>query len=169
MDVLMAGSDLPVGQVAKTAGIPKSGLSGILYDMGYACPPGLDLNTTLPTPSLYGLPKIALIRRGGATEETACTFRAKLLAAEADGAVAAVIYNGPGQSAIDGATAAINASDTPVAIPGLILSNDDGTMLKTFLRQANNTASPERFNRVRVHLSSDQRMPVLYYTVGYTL
>ncbi|KAF9990475.1 E3 ubiquitin-protein ligase rnf13 [Mortierella antarctica] len=130
--------------------------------MGYACQPGFDANTTLPTPNFYGLPKVALIRRGGPTESTACTFRAKLLRAEEDGAIAAIIYNGPGQSVINGATAAINSDDPVVGIPGVIISYDDGSLFRSRLQISNDSSSPDHFTRVRVHLSSDTRMPVVW-------
>ncbi|KAF9957408.1 hypothetical protein BGZ70_009525, partial [Mortierella alpina] len=130
--------------------------------MGYACQPGFNANTTLPMPNLYGLPKVALIRRGGPTESTACTFRAKILRAEEDGAIAAIIYNGPGQSVIDGATAAVNPDAPVVSIPGVIISYDDGSLFRSRLQISNDSASPDHFNRVRVQLSSETRMPVVW-------
>ncbi|KAG9326597.1 hypothetical protein KVV02_001524 [Mortierella alpina] len=161
-EIIIGTSDMPVGTIAQTATITKSGLTGLLYDMGYACQPGFNANTTLPTPNFYGLPKVALIRRGGPTESTACTFRAKLLRAEEDGAIAAIIYNGPGQSVINGATAAINSDDPVVGIPGVIISYDDGSLFRSRLQISNDSSSPDHLTRVRVHLSSDTRMPVVW-------
>ncbi|KAF9104213.1 E3 ubiquitin-protein ligase rnf13 [Mortierella sp. GBA35] len=162
LDVVMEGSDLPVALIARTADIPNSGLSGLLYDMGYACQPGIDPNTTLLTPYLFGLNKIALIRRGGPTEDTSCTFRQKLLNAMSDGAVAAIISNGQEQSAITGATAAIYPNDFPLDILGLIVSYDTATMLKAYLRQSTDPADTRYYNRVRVDVAPDQQMPVIW-------
>ena len=130
--------------------------------MGYACQPGIDLNTTLPIPTLFGLDKIALIRRGGPTENTSCTFRQKLLNAMSDGAVAAIIYNGQGQSAITGATAAIYPNDPSLGILGLIVSYDTGTMLKAYLRQSTDPADAGYYHRVRINVTPDQRMPAIW-------
>ncbi|KAF9151593.1 hypothetical protein BG015_006449 [Linnemannia schmuckeri] len=162
LDLVMAGDDLPVALIAKTADIPKNRLSGLLYDMGYACQPGIDLNTTLPTPELFGLDKIALIRRGGPTNDYNCTFRQKLLNAMSNGAVAAIVYNGPGQSAISGATAAIYPNDPPLDILGLVVSYDTGTMLKAYLRTSNDSSSVSYYDRVRMEVTPDQRMPVIW-------
>ncbi|KAG0261012.1 E3 ubiquitin-protein ligase rnf13 [Mortierella polycephala] len=162
MDILLAGSELTIGLIAKTASIPKDGLSGILYDMGYACQPGFDPNTTLPKPSFNGLPKLALISRGGPTEEATCTFRVKLLNAIADGAIAAIIFNSAGQAAIDGATAGADPADAPVGIPGIFISYEDGSMLRAYLQQSSNSASSEYFNRVRVNISRETGIPVVW-------
>ncbi|KAK5822733.1 hypothetical protein F5H01DRAFT_336380 [Linnemannia elongata] len=162
LDLVMAGDDLPVALIAKTANIPKDGLFGLLYDMGYACQPGIDLNTTLPTPELFGLDKIALIRRGGPTNDTSCTFRQKLLNAISNGAVAAIVYNGPGQSAISGATAAIYPNDPSLDILGLVVSYDTGTMLKAYLRTSNDSSTVSYYDRVRIEVTPDQRMPVIW-------
>ncbi|KAF9575669.1 hypothetical protein EC968_002232 [Mortierella alpina] len=195
-EVIIGANDMPVGTIAQTATITKSGLKarrrfcllwqkdfsitthlsdvanslsytntsiqGLLYDMGYACEPGFNANTTLPTPNFYGLPKVALIRRGGPTESTACTFRAKILRAEEDGAIAAIIYNGPGQSVIDGATAAVSSDDAAVGIPGVIISYEDGSIFRSRLQISNDSSNPDHFSRVRVHLTSETRMPVVW-------
>ncbi|KAF9123688.1 hypothetical protein BGW39_008777 [Mortierella sp. 14UC] len=162
LDPIIRGDDLPVALIAKTAPIPKNGLAGLLYDMGYACQPGIDLNTTLPTPELFGLEKIALIRRGGPIEDISCTFRQKLLNAMSDGAIAAIIYNGQGQSTISGATAALYPNDIPLDILGLIVSYDTGTMLKAYLRQSNDPSNQEYYDRVRIEATPDQHMPVIW-------
>ncbi|KAK3837541.1 MAG: hypothetical protein J3R72DRAFT_476816 [Linnemannia gamsii] len=162
LDLVMSGDDLPVALIAKTAPIPKNGLTGLLYDMGYACQPGIDPNTTLPTPDLYGLDKVALIRRGGPTEDSSCTFRQKLLSAMNDGAVAAIIYNGQGQSTISGATAALYPNDLPLDILGLIVPYETGSMLKAYLRQSTDPSNQEYYDRVRIMVTPDQRMPVIW-------
>jgi len=130
--------------------------------MGYACQPGFDPNTTLPTPNLYGLEKIALIKRGGPTDDTTCTFRQKLLNAMSDGAAAAIIYNGQGEAAIAGATAAVNPNDPAVDIIGLIVSYDTGSMLKAYLRHSNDSSNPGYYDRVRIEVNPDQRMPIIW-------
>lgn len=130
--------------------------------MGYACQPDIDLNTTLPTPDLFGLNKIALIRRGGPTQDANCTFRQKLLNAMSNGAIAAIIYNGQGQPAISGATAATYPDDPPLDILGLLLSYDTGTMLKTYLLTSNDSSSVSYYDRVRMEVAPDQRMPVVW-------
>ncbi|KAG0274773.1 hypothetical protein BGZ95_009482 [Linnemannia exigua] len=162
LDLVMSGDDLPVALIAKTAPIPKNGLAGLLYDMGYACQSSIDPNSTLPTPELYGLDKIALIRRGGPTENTSCTFRQKLLNAMSDGAIAAIIYNGQGQSAISGATAALYPSDLPLDILGLIVPYEVGSMLKAYLRQSTDPSNQGYYDRVRIVVTPDQRMPVIW-------
>ncbi|KAG0046986.1 E3 ubiquitin-protein ligase rnf13 [Gryganskiella cystojenkinii] len=171
LDIVMAGSDLPAGMIAKTASLPKNGVSGLLFDMGYACTTEFNPNTTLPTPDLFGLPKIALIRRGGPTDTGACTFRAKMLQALQADCIAALIYNSPGTNVLDSATAAINSSDSTIGIPGLIITYDSGTLLRNFLlqqqqQQSNGTTSANgtlsSFNRVRMNLAPEQRMPIVW-------
>ncbi|KAG0295159.1 hypothetical protein BGZ96_012447 [Linnemannia gamsii] len=162
LDLVMAGESLPVAIIANTVDIPNNGLSGLLYDMGYACQPSIDLNTTLPTPDLFGLDKIALIKRGGPTLETNCTFREKLLNAMSNGAVAAIIYNGQGQPAISGTSAAIYPDDPPLEILGLLVSYETGTMLKSYLRTSNDSSSVSYYDRVRMEVTPDQRMPVIW-------
>lgn len=78
--------------------------------------------------------------------------------------VGALIYNNPGTTALDSATAAVNASDPTVGIPGLIISYEAGTMLRTFLQQQQSDPSTNisSFNRVRMNLAPEQRMPVIW-------
>lgn len=135
---------------------------GLLYDMGYGCQQGFNPNTTLRTPNLFGFPKIALIRRGGPTEGEGCKFRQKLVIAEGDGAIAALIYNNPGTTSLDGATAALSDTDPPVGIPGLLIGYDSGINLRAFLQQMNASISPENANRLRIGLLPDLRMPAIW-------
>lgn len=130
--------------------------------MGYGCQQGFNANTTLRTPNLFGFPKIALIRRGGSTESEACTFRQKLVIAQSEGAIAALIYNYPGATSLDGATAALSEADPPIGIPGLMIGYDSGINLRTFLLQMNTSISPENSYRVRMGLWPDQRMPFIW-------
>ncbi|KAF9215725.1 E3 ubiquitin-protein ligase rnf13 [Podila verticillata] len=160
--VAMQGDDIPTGIIAGTASIPKGGMLGLLYDLGFACQQGFNANTTLPTPNLFGFSKIALIRRGGPTESEVCTFRQKLIIAQSDGAIAALIYNKPGATSLDGATAALSEADSPVGIPGLMIGYDSGINLRTLLQQMNTSSSPENANRMRIGLWPDQRMPVIW-------
>ncbi|GJJ75272.1 hypothetical protein EMPS_07630 [Entomortierella parvispora] len=164
LDLVTVGSELPAGIIAKTANLPQNGVSGLLVDMGYGCTPGYNSNTTLPTPELYGLPKIALIRRGGPVDTGTCTFRAKMLQALQADCIGALIYNNPGSTALDSATAAVNATDSTIGIPGMIISYDAGAMLRTFLQQQLNTPATNisSFNRVRINLAPEQRLPVVW-------
>ncbi|KAG0094099.1 hypothetical protein BGZ93_006127 [Podila epicladia] len=160
--VAMQGTSIPTGVIARTASVPKEGMLGLLYDMGYGCQQGFNANTTLRTPNLFGFPKIALIRRGGPTEGESCKFREKLVNAESNGAIAALIYNNPGTTSLDGATAALSDTDPPVGIPGLLIGYDSGINLRAFLQQMNASISPENFNRLRIGLSPDMRMPAIW-------
>ncbi|KAG0360618.1 hypothetical protein BG005_010315 [Podila minutissima] len=160
--VAMQGTSIPTGVIARTASVPKEGMLGLLYDMGYGCQQGFNPNTTLRTPNLFGFPKIALIRRGGPTEGEGCKFRQKLVIAEGDGAIAALIYNNPGTTSLDGATAALSDTDPPVGIPGLLIGYDSGINLRAFLQQMNASISPENANRLRIGLLPDLRMPAIW-------
>ncbi|KAG0016189.1 hypothetical protein BGZ80_009378 [Entomortierella chlamydospora] len=161
-DTIAPGSNIPAGIISQTGTIPKGGLSGVLFDMGYACTSGFDANNTLPPPDFYGLPRIALIQRGGPTQDDACTFRTKLLNAIANNSIGAIIYTYQGVTVIDGATAALNSTDTPVAIPGMMITYDDGIMLRDMLAQTQDSGSVDFYNRVRVNMSMDQKMPIVW-------
>ncbi|KAG0363034.1 hypothetical protein BGZ54_008373, partial [Gamsiella multidivaricata] len=160
--MIVGGANILAGIISQTGTIPKGGFSAILFDMGYACTPGFDPNNTLPPPEFYGLPRIALIRRGGPTSDDACTFRTKLLNAQANSSIAAVVYNNPGSTALDGATAALNSSESPLSIPGMLISYDDGMMLRTLLQQTQDSGSVDFYNRVRITMSVDQKLPVVW-------
>ncbi|KAF8975983.1 E3 ubiquitin-protein ligase rnf13, partial [Entomortierella lignicola] len=172
LGVVASGGSLPVGIISKTADIPNKGVLGVLYDMGFGCNSTFNPNTTLPTPDLYGLPKIALIRRGGLIEDKGCTFRTKMLLAINDGAAGVIVYNGPGMGPIDGATAAASSSDSSVGIPGLVVSYDSGLRLRALLQQSSSTGmganditppiNSSEGTRVRVGISNDNRMPVVW-------
>ncbi|KAG0345442.1 E3 ubiquitin-protein ligase rnf13 [Podila humilis] len=160
--VAMQGVEIATGVIARTAAIPGGGMLGLLYDMGYGCQEEFNANTTLRTPTLYGFPKIALIRRGGPTEEATCTFRQKLVLAQRDGAIAAIIYNNPGTATLDGATAALTETDPAIGIPGLLISYESGMTLRAYLHQLNDSIAMDSANRVRVGLLPDQQMPVVW-------
>ncbi|KAF9349001.1 E3 ubiquitin-protein ligase rnf13 [Mortierella sp. AD094] len=161
-DMIASGNSIPAGIISQTGAIPKGGFSGVLFDMGYACTSGFDANNTLPPPDFYGLPRIALIQRGGPTQDQACTFRTKLLNAIANNSIGAIIYTYQGVTIIDGATAALNSTDTPVDIPGMMITYDDGIMLRDMLQQTQDSGSVDFYNRVRVTMSMDQKMPIVW-------
>ncbi|KAF9115358.1 hypothetical protein BGX27_008127 [Mortierella sp. AM989] len=161
-DTIAPGSDIPSGVISETGNIPRGGFSGILFDMGYACSPEFDANNTLLSPDFYGLPRMALIKRGGPTPDEACTFRTKLLNAIANNSIGAIIYTYEGSPAIEGATAALNSTEMPVEIPGLMITYEDGMMLRTLLQQTQDSGSVDFYNRVRVTMSMDQKMPVVW-------
>ncbi|KAG0024695.1 hypothetical protein BGZ80_010274 [Entomortierella chlamydospora] len=195
LGVLASGGSLPVGTISDTAGIPSSGVltlvlrwdhlltvknpicntnvtQGVLYDMGFGCSPTFNPNTTLPTPNLYGLPKVALIRRGGPGGDNGCSFRSKILLAINGGAVGAIIYNSPGMGPIDGATAADSSSDPTLSIPGMIVSYDSGLKMRALLQQyesapvsTNGTAPPANSSgntRVRIGFSTNSNMSIIW-------
>ncbi|KAF9286047.1 E3 ubiquitin-protein ligase rnf13 [Mortierella alpina] len=160
-DLIEGGAGLQAGIISSTGAIQKEGISGILFDMGYACTPNAD-NTTLPIPEFYGLPRIALIRRGGPSEDSACSFRTKMINAQANNSIGALIYNNPGTTALDGATAAVDSSGVLLEIPGMLISYDDGMMLRTFLIQTQDIGSVDFNNRVRVSMGLERKMPVIW-------
>ncbi|KAG0002706.1 hypothetical protein BGZ65_002394, partial [Modicella reniformis] len=139
---------------------------GLLYDMGYGCQLAVNPNSALPTPNLFDLPKVALFRQEGPFEDTNCTIRTKLLMAQRDGAIAAVVFGGPGQTAIE--SAAANPSDELIDIPGMFVSYDSGIMLSSFLQQqrnSNSTTNLSHYDRVRINIATDRRMPVIWELV----
>lgn len=109
------------------------------------------------------MPKIALIQRGGPPGENACTFRVKLQLAIDQGAVGALIFNIPNNTALDGATAALSSTDkSPLDIPAVLIAYEDGEMLKTYLEQTKDISGTDFYNRVRVNMALDQRIPVIW-------
>ncbi|KAF9560461.1 E3 ubiquitin-protein ligase rnf13 [Mortierella alpina] len=163
-DIIEGGDELQAGIITSTGDIQKEGISGILFDMGYACTPNLD-NTSLPIPEFYGLPRIALIRRGGPTENSACSFRTKMMNAQTNQSIGALIYNNPGATALDGATAAVNSTEPRLEIPGMLISYDDGMMLRTLLIQTQDIGSVDFNNRVRVSMNLERKLPVIWEIV----
>ncbi|KAF9965923.1 E3 ubiquitin-protein ligase rnf13 [Mortierella alpina] len=116
-------------------------------------------------PEFYGLPRIALIRRGGPTEDSACSFRTKMINAQTNQSIGALIYNNPGTTALDGATAKSDPSEEPLGIPGMLISYEDGMMLRTFLIQTQDIGSVDFNNRVRVSMALERKMPVIWELV----
>lgn len=60
---------------------------GILYDRGLSCSVNASDDALPAPPNFYNLPRIALIKRGQ------CFFVQKLLYAQMDGAVGAIVYD----------------------------------------------------------------------------
>ncbi|KAG0323896.1 E3 ubiquitin-protein ligase rnf13 [Dissophora globulifera] len=167
-ETIVAGAKITAGVIDQTGAIPDSGFSGVLFDMGYACSTAFDPNNTLVAPEFYGLPKIALIRRGGPDVNNTCTFRTKILNAIANNSIAAIVYNNPDTMGLNDATAALNISDStssPLDIPGMLISYDDGMMLRTLLQNAIANGSANAYDRVRVTIGIDQKMPVVWELV----
>ncbi|KAG0317733.1 hypothetical protein BGZ99_006119 [Dissophora globulifera] len=164
LPIVLAGTELSASAIEMTANIPKNGISAILYDMGYGCQSGVNPSNTTATPNLFGLPKIALIERGSPPDVAICSFRDKMLVALSDGAVAVIIYNGAGLGPIEGATASSGPADAAINIPGLVVGYDSGSTLKTMLSETNSTniTIPDTSNLVRVFVSSQQKMPVIW-------
>ncbi|KAG0334977.1 hypothetical protein BG004_000193, partial [Podila humilis] len=161
VEVIAEGAGISAGVIDATGELSKSGTSGILYDLGYAC--GGPDNTTLPSQEFYGLPKVALIQRGGPPGGSACTFRVKLQTAIDQGAIGALIYNNPNDTALNGATAALSDDEkSPMSIPAVLIGYDDGQMLRLYLEQTKNIDNTDFFNRVKVTLTLDRRIPVVW-------
>ncbi|KAG0226878.1 hypothetical protein BGW41_004055, partial [Actinomortierella wolfii] len=156
-EVVQAGKDIPVGMIAATAAIAKDGVSGILFDMGYACEPGMG-NTTLQPPDFAGLSKVALVRRGN------CNFRTKIINAAQQGALAALIYNNPSDTSLNHATAAVEGAEDTLSIPAVLMAYLDGTVLLDNLEQTKqtNTSNQIHHNRVRVTLTSQEIIPEVW-------
>ncbi|KAF9386190.1 hypothetical protein CPC16_007699, partial [Podila verticillata] len=160
-EVIAPGTALAAGLIEAAGTLPKLGTAGILYDLGYACTSSN--YSTLPTPEFYGLPKIALIQRGGPPGEDACTFRVKLQLAIDQGAVGALIFNIPNDTTLNGATAALSSTEkSPLNIPAVLITYEDGQMLKTYLDQTKDISGTDFYNRVRVNMALDQRIPVVW-------
>jgi len=133
--------------------------------MGYACTAEFDPTSTLPPPEFFGLPKIALIRRGSPNANQTCTFRTKLINAQKNNSIAAIVYNGEAGMSLDYATAALESDESPLNIPGMLITLEDGTMLKTLLEQTqggSGTETLEYYNRVRVKLAVEHKAPVIW-------
>ncbi|KAG0040990.1 E3 ubiquitin-protein ligase rnf13 [Podila clonocystis] len=160
-EIIAPGTALAAGVIEATGTLPKQGVAGILYDLGYAC---TSTNySTLPTPEFYGLPKIALIQRGGPPGASACTFRVKLQLAIDQGAVGALVFNNPNDTALDGATAVLPDTDqSPLNIPAVLIAYEDGVTLKTYLEQTKDISGTDFYNRVRVNMVVDRRIPVVW-------
>ncbi|KAG2185403.1 hypothetical protein INT44_002194 [Umbelopsis vinacea] len=92
-------------ETPNTPSTPDEGLTGILYDLGLAC--SANASDALPPPSsLDSMPKIALIRRGQ------CFFSQKLLHAQMDGAIGAIVYDN------------VSFADDPLANYGMSIAPD---------------------------------------------
>ncbi|KAF9158422.1 hypothetical protein DFQ26_007654, partial [Actinomortierella ambigua] len=153
-EVVQPGTDFVVGKIEATADIPKDGISGILFDMGYACQAGMG-NTTLPQVDFANLTKVALIRRGD------CNFRTKIINASLQGAAASLVYNNPGEGSVNSATAALEGAQDSLPIPAVLMAYEDGVLLLDNLEQTKQTNGTNQIhhNRVRVSLTTQQIIP----------
>ncbi|KAF9310827.1 hypothetical protein BG003_008051, partial [Podila horticola] len=160
-EIIAPGKALAAGVIEATGTLPKQGVAGILYDLGYACTSSN--YSTIPTPEFYGLPKIALIQRGGPPGSSACTFRVKLQLAIDQGAVGALVFNNANDTALDGATAALSETEkSPLDFPAVLIAYEDGVTLKTYLEQTKDISGTDFYNRVRVNMVLDRRIPVVW-------
>ncbi|KAF9121573.1 E3 ubiquitin-protein ligase rnf13, partial [Mortierella sp. GBA39] len=153
--------------IEQTGGIPKDGFSGILFDMGYGCQ-DLNQNYTLNQTESFVPQRVALIKRAGPPGEKACNFREKMLSAMRQNAIAFLVYNNETYDELQRVDAG-GDGDIPNAIPGILLLNSDGMMLRTWLANqtflAKDPTSPQFYNRVRINLNVSQRMSVIWEVV----
>lgn len=152
--------------IDKTGGISKDGFSGILFDMGYGCQ-DLYQNYTLNQTESFVPQRVALIQRAGPPGEKGCSFREKMLSAMSQNAVAFLVYN----NATYNDLGEVNAGDgdIPNAIPGILLLNADGMMLRTWLENqtliAKDPTNPQFYNRIRINLTVSKRLSVIWEVV----
>ncbi|KAI8366038.1 uncharacterized protein BYT42DRAFT_649034, partial [Radiomyces spectabilis] len=107
----------------------RNGLRGILYDR--------DLSCTLHPPealgqSYPGLSKIALIKRGQ------CTFASKILFAQQQGAIAAVVYDNNDASHAKAEETMLIPVGSGIVIPAYFVDYETGTALYEQLKMAAN-------------------------------
>ncbi|KAF9341037.1 E3 ubiquitin-protein ligase rnf13 [Linnemannia elongata] len=146
--------------------ISQDGFSGILFDMGYGCQ-GLYQNYTLNQTGPFVPQRVALIKRAGPPGEKGCSFQEKMLSAMRQNAVAFLVYNNEtyNELIIDDA----GDGDIPNAIPGILLRNGDGMMLRTWLQNqtllAKDPTNPQGYNRIRINLTVTKRMSVIWEVV----
>ncbi|KAF9149313.1 E3 ubiquitin-protein ligase rnf13 [Linnemannia schmuckeri] len=149
-----------------SGGINKDGFSGILFDMGYGCQP-LYENFTLNQTEFFVPQRVALIKRAGPPGQSGCNFRDKMLNAMRQKAVAFLVYNNETYDEFDKVSA--KGDDIPNAIPGILLFNNDGMMLHSYLENqtllAKDPTNPQFFNRVRINLIVTKRMSVIWEVV----
>ncbi|KAF9536945.1 E3 ubiquitin-protein ligase rnf13 [Mortierella hygrophila] len=148
--------------IKQTGGISKDGFSGILFDMGYGCR-DLYQNYTLNTTDSFVPERVALIKVAGPSGEKDCTFQEKMLSAMSQNAIAFLVYGNETYNDAGGDDV------IPNAIPGILILNSDGMMLRTWLSNqtllANDPTSPQFYNRIRINLTVSQRMSVIWEVV----
>jgi hypothetical protein len=135
--------------------------------MGYGCQP-LYQNYTLNQTESFVPQKVALIARGGPPGENGCSFREKMLNAINQNAIAFLVYNNKTYDNLDGVKVG-DGEDIPNAIPGILLLNNDGMTLLSWLedelRISKNKTDPKFYQRVRVNLTVSKRMSVIWEVV----
>ncbi|KAF9126619.1 hypothetical protein BGW39_006489 [Mortierella sp. 14UC] len=153
--------------IAGTAELTKDGISGILFHMGYACQPKPD-NTTLGQTDSFGLPRVALIARGGPPGEEPCFLRTKMLNAMNAHAVAVLIYNNSIVPNLDPAKAEQDGA-LPITIPGLLIQYNDGMKLRSWLEEelriSKDPGNSKFYNRVRINMVTTKKMSVIWEVV----
>lgn len=134
--------------------------------MGYGCQ-DLYQNYTLNQTESFVPQRVALIQRAGPPGEKACSFREKMLSAMRQNAVAFLVYNNVTYNELNKVDA--GDGDIPNAIPGILLLNSDGMMLRTWLENqtlmAKDLTNPKSYNRVRINLTVTKRMSVIWEVV----
>ncbi|KAF8932782.1 E3 ubiquitin-protein ligase rnf13 [Haplosporangium gracile] len=152
--------------IGNSGDINKDGFSGILFDMGYGCQPLYENFTLSPTESFVPQ-RVALIKRAGPPGQTGCNFRDKMLNAMRQKAVAFLVYNNETYDELDRVNTGGDVE--PNAIPGILLLNKDGMMLRSWLENqtllAKDPTSPQFYNRVRINLTVTKRMSVIWEVV----
>ncbi|KAI7863567.1 hypothetical protein BDF14DRAFT_1842250 [Spinellus fusiger] len=111
---------------------PTTGLLGILYDRGYSCEA---YPTNIPVPTFIpNVPTIALIQRGQ------CTFASKILLAQQQGALAAIIYdNTTSLDTYNEEATMLIPFGSGIVIPAYYVDNRTGRDLYRRLVEATNT------------------------------
>ncbi|KAF9921252.1 E3 ubiquitin-protein ligase rnf13 [Linnemannia zychae] len=163
------GPNMRLSFINNTAAVTKEGFSGILFDMGYACQPGLD-EYALGQPDSFGLQRIALIARGGPPGSVACSFQTKMLNAMNQSAIAALIYNNKTHDELLGFDA--SDKDSPpvtITIPGMVILNNDGTTLRSWLEEqariAKEPGNAQFYERIRINLTVARKMSIIWEVV----
>lgn len=105
---------------------PQLNGTGVTGDIALAS--NINGCSALPAGSLAG--KIGLIERGGAAN---CTFVVKVKNAQNAGAIAAIIYN---NAAAVNFPSSMGGTDATVAIPSVLITNDEGEYIKTQLNNS---------------------------------
>jgi len=126
--------------------------SPLTGDVAIATP--ADACTNLDNTNLNG--KIALIQRG------TCNFDVKFKKAQDKGAKGVIIYNPtPGQTIIN-----MSGTDTTVTIPGILIDNEEGEIIKSKIDQNINVNVNLKYNTFDVDGSLDNGVIAHEYTHG---
>ncbi len=124
----------------------------ITADVKIASP--LDACTALGNTDLNG--RIALIQRGN------CNFDVKFKNAQNSGALAVIIYNADSSQTIGN----MSGTDTTVTIPGVLVDNTEGTLIKSQIESQNNVNVNLLYNSFYIDGSLDNGVIAHEYTHG---